>query len=157
MSEAPTANVAIAAALSGALVLTSLHSRNACGAIDRLGELGLSRQALAASLTGILAQRLIRRLCTVCKRLSFDEPGTYAPTGCGLCDGSGYLGRIGIYECVEISDDVRAGIAQGASSHTIATIAAKDDHEPMLTAGLRRVTDGSSSRDELRRVLGDVS
>ncbi|MBV8152768.1 MAG: type II/IV secretion system protein, partial [Candidatus Eremiobacteraeota bacterium] len=105
MRDAETAAVGLGAALSGQLVLTTLHSNDAPRTIDRLVELGLTRQAIAAALSLIVSQRLVRRLCPRCRKAS----------GCAACDGGGYVGRTGIFELLEIGDSIRDGIAAGAS------------------------------------------
>lgn len=141
MRDGATASVAMSAALSGALVLTSLHSRDACSAIDRLIELGLRRQALAAALTGIVAQRLVRVRCVACTN------------GCPSCNWSQYAGRIGIFECVVVNEEIRTALAAEGSSQKIREIAQRHGFEPMLRNGLRRVAEGVSTSAELQRVL----
>lgn len=165
MRDAETASVAASASLSGQLVLTTLHSSSAPGALDRLLELGVSRQTIAAGLSAILSQRLVRRLCRHCaqaERISpelareFGVPegaAAYRASGCSACAGTGYSGRIGIFEIVFVNDEIRRAVAEGASSLTIAQLALREGYEPMIAQGIRRVLRGETTLEELRRVL----
>ncbi len=141
MRDAETAKVAMSAALSGQLVLTTLHAADAPRAIDRLAELGLSRKAVAAGLSGVLAQRLIRRRCDACT------------TGCARCEGTGFRGRTGVFEMLSIDGSIREAIASDASSDAIAALASVRGYRPMLEDALRRVGASVTSLDEVRRVL----
>jgi general secretion pathway protein E len=141
MRDAETAKVALSAALSGQLIMTTLHAADAPRSIERLVELGLSRRAIAAGLSGVLAQRLVRRLCAHCT------------AGCACCNGSGYNGRSGIFEFLPIGDDVREAIASGESAVAIATRARSSGYRPMLVQGLSLARDGATTQDELKRVL----
>ncbi|HET9097715.1 MAG TPA: GspE/PulE family protein [Candidatus Baltobacteraceae bacterium] len=165
MRDAETAAVAASASLSGQLVLTTLHSNDAPKAIDRLVELGVARQTLAAGLSAIVAQRLVRRLCEEC-RSPFDISGylarefavknglrAFRANGCRACSGTGYSGRLAIFECVLIDDAMRRCIAEGRSSVAFADHAGRTGYEPMLAEGVRRVLRGETTFEELRRVL----
>jgi len=165
MRDEETAAVAASAALSGQLVVTTLHANDAPKTIDRLVELGVSRHTIAAGLTVVLAQRLVRKLCLEC-RTPFEVTGSLAreftlreglvahrPAGCSHCQGSGYNGRTAIFECLFIDDAVRALVATGASSVEISDMARERGYAPMIGDGLRRALLGDTSLDELRRVL----
>lgn len=165
MRDPETAGVAISAALSGQLVMTTLHASDAAQAVERLSELGMRRQAIAAGLSGIVAQRLIRELCSACRHpVALDACSSEAlglgasvtafeAEGCARCSGSGYVGRTGLFEYVPITSDLREAIARDASSVTIASIASKHGYEPMLGDGVRRMLRGETSVAELCRVL----
>lgn len=142
MRDAETASVAVSAALSGQLVLTTLHSNDAPGAIERLIELGLERRAIAAAVFGIASQRLVRRLCDRCRS-----------AGCQACGGIGYCGRIGIFELLEFDDAVREAISAGASIVTIRDLGKRVGYEPLLADGLAKIAHGQTTPAEVQRVL----
>jgi type II secretory ATPase GspE/PulE/Tfp pilus assembly ATPase PilB-like protein len=128
MRDEETATVAASASLSGQLVMTTLHAKDAPTAIDRLADLGVSRQTIAAGLSAVVAQRLVRRLCERCRvpyqisAAAASEFGVragtvvYRPVGCEACGQTGYSGRTAIFESLFIDEAVRALIAAGASS-----------------------------------------
>jgi type IV pilus assembly protein PilB len=164
MRDAETAGVAVSAALAGQTVFATLHANDAPRTIDRLIELGVARHSLAAALTGIVAQRLVRTLCERCRVrapipaalravLSIAQESWHVPVGCRACGESGYIGRTGIYELIEVDDPVRDAIATGASSVQIATLAARGGYRPMRDDALAKVLAGTTSFDELRRVV----
>jgi type II secretory ATPase GspE/PulE/Tfp pilus assembly ATPase PilB-like protein len=150
MRDEETAAVAASASLSGQLVLTTLHSNDAPKAIERLVELGVSRQTIAAGLSAVVAQRLVRRLCQSC-RSAFQ--GEYLAKGCTACGGMGYSGRVALFECIFIDDAMRCLIAAGASSVALADLARERGYEPMIAAGMRHIATGETTFEELRRVL----
>lgn len=165
MRDEETAAVAASASLSGQLVFTTLHSNDAPKAIDRLLELGVARHTIAAGLSAIVAQRLVRRLCEHC-RVPFEVSGmlarefalpdgtrAYRANGCRSCSDCGYDGRVAIFECVFIDDSMRRCIAEGESTVVLAELARQNGFEPMLAHGLRRVLEGETTFEELRRVL----
>ncbi len=165
MRDGETAKVALSAALSGQLVMTTLHASDAPRVIERLNELGAERYAIAAGLSAILAQRLVRRLCRACRQRSELTPAqanalgipaatfAYKPRGCKDCDGKGYRGRIGIFEFLPVTHDIRNAIASGASSVTVAELGRRVGYRPMLTDGINHLLSGETSLDELQRVL----
>lgn len=146
MRDAETANVAVSAALSGQLVLTSLHSCDAAHAIDRLIDLQVPRPAIAAALTGIIAQRLVRTLCLQCRD----------GAGCEACLGTGYAGRTGIFECVGVTDDLREAIASAAASRQLCRLVEHDGGGTLSRDALRHVMAGRTSVTEVQRVLGEA-
>jgi type IV pilus assembly protein PilB len=164
MRDAETAKTALHAALSGRMVVSTLHSADAPRAIDRLEELGLSRASLAAGLSALLAQRLVRRLCQACKepasidastaeRLRVERERTYFEArGCERCDGSGYSGRTGVFEFIAVDDTVRDAVASGASSVAISRLARKQGFRPMADDAMAKCRDGITSLSELSRV-----
>jgi len=156
MRDAATAAIAVSAALSGQLVLTTLHANDAPRSIDRLLELGLDRHAIGAALFGILSQRLVRRLCPGCR--AFDRTSdAYVAVGCGVCARSGYCGRIGLFELLEVDDEIRDALTAGASVVAIRKLAARTGYEPLAIDGSAKVSSGETTREELCRVLGSVA
>lgn len=150
MRDEETAAVAASASLSGQLVLTTLHTNDAPRAIERLLELGVSRHTIAAGLSAIVAQRLVRRLCETCR---VPVEGGYGANGCIACGGSGYSGRVAVFECIFVDDAMRRLIADGASSVALADAARERGYEPMIVHGMRRIARGETTFEELRRVL----
>ena len=142
MRDAETASVAISAALSGQFVLTTLHSNDAPRTIERLVELGQGRHAIAAALFGIVSQRLVRRLCIVCRA-----------AGCSDCDGTGYSGRLALFELLEIDDVVRDAITANVSIVALRELGKRRGYEPLFADGLAKVATGLTTLDELRRVV----
>lgn len=165
MRDCETASVAVSAALSGQLVLTTLHSKDAVTTVDRLLELGVERHAIASGLTGVVAQRLVRKLCVACR-----EPRTierkhaehfglqgaseiFEARGCPTCSHTGYRGRTAIFELMCVDDAIRDAIARGASAVSIAAHARAAGYAPMVTDGIEKVLAGTTSIDEVQRVL----
>jgi type IV pilus assembly protein PilB len=164
MRDGETAGVAVSAALAGQLVFTTLHANDAARTVERLVNLGVPRDALAAGLTGIVAQRLVRTLCVACRvetavpreiRSGFlpSIDRWYESSGCTVCARTGYLGRTAVYEFLEIDDDLREAIGTGASSATLARMGRERAYVPMFADGLAKVSAGIISFDELCRVV----
>lgn len=166
--DAETAEVAIQAALTGHLVLSTLHTNSALGAITRLRDLGVEPFLLATTLRCTMAQRLVRRLCPDCKRpappdatarAAFDSAGLplppqlYQPTGCAACDGIGYAGRMGLYEIAENTPQMRDLINADAAEDTL-TAQALPPNARLFAAGLRAVARGETGLDEVLRTVG---
>jgi general secretion pathway protein E len=160
-----TAEIAVQASLTGHLVLSTLHTNSAVGAVTRLRDMGVEPFLLSSSLLGVLAQRLVRLLCTDCR-----QPATvgererkflglsaraavnlWQPVGCPACNGSGYAGRTGIYELVLVDEALRTMIHDGASEQTIEAHARK--RTPSIRDdGRRRVLAGETTIEEVLRV-----
>src|SRR6202011_5779179 len=164
MRDGETASVAVSAALAGQVVFTTLHANDAPRTIDRLVELGIARHSLAAALSAVVAQRLVRVLCEQCRArepippqlraaLKTEHDTWYAPRGCRGCAGSGYLGRTGVYELMALDDATRDAVATGASSVHVAAVAARGGYRPMRDDALAKVLDGTTSFEELCRVI----
>lgn len=141
MRDAETAAIAASAALSGRLVLTTLHAGDACSAIERLSELGVPRQTLAAGLTAVIGQRLARRRCTHCR------------DGCLLCDSTGYAGRIALFELLVVDDAIRDAIASGWSGAQLASLAQSRGFAPLAAQAAARIASGETTRDDVSRIL----
>ncbi|MDR5651969.1 GspE/PulE family protein [Ruixingdingia sedimenti] len=165
-----TAKVAAQAALTGHLVLSSLHANGTLGAVTRLRDLGLDDYLIASTLRGVLAQRLVRRLCPACARAEppaaelahrLTAAGIPVPAmvrhavGCPACSGTGHAGRVGIFEVAEIPDPMAAAIGQGAAEAELRALL-DPGAETMTTSALRRIAAGEVSPEELARVLGDL-
>ncbi len=143
-----TAAIAIQAALTGHLVFATLHTIDASTAVMRLLDLGVEREKISAALRGILAQRLLRRVCAVCRR------GRTAGGGrCQVCSGRGYAGRIAIAEVVLSTPGLERAISEGCSPETLAAVARRDGALPLWEAGQVHVESGDTTEEELRRVV----
>ena len=162
--DSETAEIAVQASLTGHLVLSTLHTNSAIGAVTRLVDMGVDAYLLASSLVGVLAQRLLRTLCpackvavvadaAVCQRLGLDvgqAPHLFTAAGCEHCQ-QGYRGRIGIYELVSVTPALSALIHQGASEQALLA-QARLASPSLFQDGRRLVLDGLTSVDELLRV-----
>jgi len=162
-----TADMALRAAMTGHQVYSTLHTNSAVGAIPRLLDLGIVPDILAGNIIGIVAQRLIRKLCPHCRKadrptelehhllgLEEDEnPVIYRAVGCEHCHQSGYRGRIAITELLKIDDDIDDLIARRASRKELHELAISKGFEPIAEDALRRVLDGSSTLEEVSRVV----
>jgi type IV pilus assembly protein PilB len=162
-----TARIAITAALTGRLVLTTLHTNNAASSIARLKDMGVDAGLLASAINCIVAQRLARRLCLECRephratQEERDELGLeelpddlplYRAKGCALCAGTGYLGRVALYEVMPVHG--RTGLME-ASTEEILAAALDQGMTTLRQDGMRRCAAGISTLDEIRRVTGD--
>ena len=164
--DSETASIAIQAAMTGHLVLTSLHAHNAAGAIARLRDMGVDTSMLASSLNAVVAQRLARRLCIHCRReYSADAEALgvadqsiadhvllYAAVGCAKCQGTGYAGRVALREVMPVYGEVRALIE--SSAEEIFAAAVRQGMTTLRDDGMRLALTGVSSVDEIRRVTG---
>ncbi len=160
-----TAEIAVQASLTGHLVLSTLHTNTAVGALTRLQDMGVEQFLLSSSLIGVMAQRLVRLLCTDCREAvvpteaelavlgldAGDEQLIYGPKGCERCNYSGYRGRSGIYEMIEVDSDMRRLIHRGAGEQEIME-EARRRYPEMLEDGRRRVLSGETSMNEVLRV-----
>ena len=148
-----TAQIAIQASLTGHLVLATLHTNDAPSAVTRLTDMGIEPFLLSSSLLGVLAQRLVRKLCPACKREGDD--GRWHPVGCEACGHSGYKGRTGVYELMVVDDAVRALIHSRASESELIAAARAGGLRSMREDGERLVATGVTSLEELLRVTRD--
>ncbi|HXD07898.1 MAG TPA: ATPase, T2SS/T4P/T4SS family, partial [Burkholderiaceae bacterium] len=145
-----TAQIAIQASLTGHLVLATLHTNDAPSAVTRLTDMGVEPFLLSSSLLGVLAQRLVRKLCPVCKRQ--DDQGRWHPVGCNECGMSGYKGRTGVYELMVADAPVQALIHGRAAESELAAAAEAGGMHTMRSDGERLVAEGVTSLEELLRV-----
>ncbi|MEQ1525206.1 MAG: type II secretion system ATPase GspE [Gallionella sp.] len=144
-----TAQIAVQASLTGHLVLATLHTNDAAAAVTRLLDMGIEPFLLSSSLLGIVAQRLVRKLCTHCKR--FDGQ-TWLDVGCDKCGKTGYQGRVGVYELLLTTDEIRAQIHTSASEADIRATAQHNGMRTMREDGERWLVDGTTTQAELLRV-----
>ncbi len=148
-----TAQIAIQASLTGHLVLATLHTNDAPSAVTRLTDMGVEPFLLSSSLLGVLAQRLVRRLCPVCKRP--DEQGRWHPVGCDVCGHTGYKGRTGVYELMVADDAVRSLIHNRAAESELLAAAQAAGLRSMREDGERLIAAGVTSLEEVLRVTRD--
>ncbi len=167
--DGETANIAIRAALTGHLVFSTLHTNDAPGAVTRLVDMGVEPFLLASSLEGVLAQRLVRKICTKCKEEYIPDEsmiamlgieGTdmkfYRGKGCNDCNNTGYSGRKGIFELLRINSKIRDLITKKAPSEVISK-AGSDDHISMLESGIKMIAKGITTPEEVLRVAKSIS
>ncbi|HEX4574002.1 MAG TPA: type II/IV secretion system protein [Gemmatimonadales bacterium] len=160
-----TAQIAVQASLTGHLVLSTLHTNDAANAVTRLVDIGVEAYKIAAALRGVVAQRLMRRLCPTCKEVWMETPserlapwvpkGTplYRAAGCPDCAMTGYRGRFSIIEVLSVTAEVERRIAAGETAEHIATAARRAGMKGMWDSGLAHVLRGESTLDELTRVV----
>jgi type II secretory ATPase GspE/PulE/Tfp pilus assembly ATPase PilB-like protein/8-oxo-dGTP pyrophosphatase MutT (NUDIX family) len=160
-----TASIAIQAALTGHLVFATLHTNDACSSITRLVDLGIDQARLAAALKGVIAQRLVRRLCPECRIVANDGapaqirvtvPGSlmvYTAGGCEQCGMSGYRGRLAVTEIVVTDAELERGIAAGCSLDVLNSIVRRSGCQSLWESGVNHLAAGNTTGDELLRVL----
>ncbi len=144
-----TAEMAIQAALTGHLVLSTLHTNDAPSAISRLQELGIAHYLIKATLIGVMAQRLVRVLCPHCKRA---VANVYAAVGCGECRDSGYRGRAGLYEIMVLDETLKALITPGADVQALRHAALGQGMHSLRMAGMQKMKAGLTTLAEVLRV-----
>jgi general secretion pathway protein E len=145
-----TAQIAIQASLTGHLVLATVHTNDAPSTVTRLTDMGVEPFLLSSSLLGVLAQRLVRKLCPHCKRV--DARGRYHPVGCAECSMTGYKGRTGVYEMMVADDKVRSLIHSRAAESQLFVAAEEAGLRSMREDGERLVEEGITSAEEVMRV-----
>jgi general secretion pathway protein E len=149
-----TAQIAVQASLTGHLVLATLHTNDSVSAVTRLVDMGIEPFLLSSSLLGVVAQRLVRKLCRACRQVD-RVTGTYRAVGCAVCNNTGFVGRTGVHELLTVTDEIRALIHAGANEHAIRETAAKAGMKTMRDDGQRWVSAGTTSLDEVIRVTRD--
>jgi type IV pilus assembly protein PilB len=162
-----TARIASQAALTGHLVLSTLHTNDAAGAVTRLTDLGVEPFLICATLEGVLAQRLVRRICLECRE-RVEPPlkllveggireqeiagrSFFRGRGCAVCNGIGYKGRIGIFEWLQMNGAIRERVMERAPAVVIQRLAAERGMETLRSAGLRAVFSGCTTAEEFMR------
>jgi general secretion pathway protein E len=153
-----TAQIAVQASLTGHLVLATLHTNDSVSAVTRLTDMGVEPFLLSSSLLGVVAQRLVRRLCQECKEASIEPDGrtVYRPVGCPACSHTGYSGRTGIHELFTIDETQRRLIHEGTSEEDMRQAAAADGMLNMRQDGERWIRSGVTSPEEVIRVTRDT-
>jgi type IV pilus assembly protein PilB len=162
-----TAHIAVEAALTGHLVLSTLHTRDAPSALGRLIDMGIEPFLVSSAVDCIVAQRLVRMLCKHCKRpqkvskavlaehgLSGAQP--FEPVGCSRCGGSGYRGRVGVYEVMTVSEPIRALILERASVDEMVAVAVKEGMQRLREDGLQKVRESLTSIAEVERMTSSM-
>lgn len=158
-----TASIAVQASITGHLVVSTMHTNNAVGTLNRIADMGIARYLVADAIIGVIAQRLVRKLCPHCrqKRLATDkekrilrrseaeQTEVYEPVGCKLCNNTGYFGRTGVFEIMEVSDDMRRLIAENASTEEMIAAAKQGGMRTLRENGIRYVLDGTTSISEM--------
>jgi len=145
-----TAQIAIQASLTGHLVLATVHTNDAPSSVTRMIDMGVEPFLLSSSLIGVLAQRLVRKLCTACRKV--DQRGHWHPVGCAQCGMTGYKGRTGVYELMDVNDEIRALIHGRAAESEILAAGQRNGLQSMREDGERLVAEGVTSAEEVLRV-----
>ena len=148
--DAETARIAIEAGLTGHLLASTMHSGSPAGAILRLLEMGIEPYQVTSSVWGVINQRLVRRLCTACKRKT--DAGLFEPVGCDRCLGTGYKGRVLIAEGLQLDGTLRKAILAKADLDQLQTLLADRDRVGLEAYGRRLVNDGVTTQEELGHV-----
>lgn len=163
--DGETAQIAVQASITGHLVVSTLHTNSAAATISRLEDMGIESYLLADSLVGIIAQRLVRRLCPNCKKehyatedekkvMNIDENGDiliYEATGCEKCDNTGYTGRIGIYEILTVTQNIKNLISRRATADEVARAAQTEGMHTLRQSATKLVLEGTTSYKEMLR------
>jgi general secretion pathway protein E len=172
MRDTETAQIAVHAALTGHLVLSTLHTNSAAGAVTRLLDMGVDGYLLASCLACVIGQRLVRVLCRSCREAAVGPVGFppellqraglrgnvphWRPRGCERCGGSGFLGRTGIVEVLEINDEIRRLMRRDVVVGEVEAAAVRSGMSTMALDGLRKVCAGLTTAEEVRRVTLDA-
>jgi len=153
--DAETAKIAIEAGLTGHLLMSTLHSGTPAGALLRLLEMGIEPYQVTSSISAVLNQRLIRKLCRKCKREN-DKTGLFEAVGCNDCFNTGFKGRVLIAEIVQLDGHLRKAILAKSDLDELETLLKSKGHTNMLEDGERLVSEGITTQDELNKVCGIV-
>jgi len=164
--DVETTQIAVQSALTGHLMLTSIHASDAAGVLTRLIDLGVEPFLIASSVIGVVAQRMVRRICPDCghsieaplvermayeKELGEEKTDFLYGTGCATCAYTGYVGRTGIFEILVVSDGIRALITNRANSNEIRSLAFEEGMRSMMNDGMRKVQSGITTPSEVLR------
>lgn len=167
--DAETAQIAVQASITGHLVVSTLHTNSAASTVTRLADMGIESYLIADSVVGIIAQRLVRRLCPDCKK-AYEAPieekellgcpteqplKLYKPCGCDKCDNTGYKGRIGVYEIMEITPQLKRVIAHNEDADKIKDVALESGMKTLRMRAAEYVKDGTTSVSEMLKVSFD--
>ncbi|MDO5292145.1 MAG: ATPase, T2SS/T4P/T4SS family [bacterium] len=161
-----TAQIAVKAAITGHLVVSTLHTNSAASTISRLVDMGIEGYLLADAVVGIIAQRLVRKLCPSCKRKRLatleekrmikvpeaEEFSVYDGVGCNSCNNTGYYGRIGVYEIMTITPQLKELINKNATASELHKMAVEHGMSTLRVSGVRYVRDGITSMEEIKRI-----
>lgn len=167
--DSETAEIAVKASITGHLVVSTLHTNSAASTITRLEDMGIEPYLIADATVGVIAQRLVRRLCPSCKTkryadslekeiLGIDpeaEQVIYEPCGCHMCNNTGYFGRIGVYEIMPVTSALKEIISRRGNSSQITEIALKEGMNTLKMSATRYVLEGITSISEMKRISFD--
>ena len=170
-----TAEIAVQAGQTGHYVLSTIHTIDSIEVVNRLRKMGLSDYDIASTLATAVSQRLVRRICPNCRRerkfteeekniiskiankygeeINFDNLKTYDAVGCEKCNNIGYYGRIGIFETLDITDEIKELIVKGASTIEIRNKAIEQNYRPLVVDGINKILHGDTTLEELNRQL----
>lgn len=165
--DGETAQIAVQAAITGHLVVSTLHTNSAASTVTRIIDMGIEPYVVGDALVGVIAQRLVRRLCTACKQPRLadedekvvlgveDDEDTviYEPTGCPLCNDTGFAGRIGVYEMMPVSKSLQAVIAKGATADVIEKQALSEGMTTLKMGAAKHVLSGITSIGEMKKIV----
>ena len=166
--DGETAQIAVQAAITGHLVVSTLHTNSAASTVTRVIDMGIEPYIIGDALVGVIAQRLVRRLCNACKepRLAEDNEKVilgvtdpdedvviYEPIGCPLCNETGYSGRIGVYEMMPVSRELQAVISKGATADVIEKQALSEGMTTLKMGATKHVLNGITSLDEMKKIV----
>ena len=165
--DGETADIAMRAAMTGHLVITTIHTEDAVAAIDRLHDMGVPPYLVAGGVRGIISQRLVKRVCKNCRTSYMPSDEMFETAGlkpvigaqymkgkgCDICFGSGYRGRIGVFEVLCMNDRLRKCITSGGDKQEFRKLALETDYVPMLTHAQELVEDGTTTVEEVARVI----
>ena len=166
--DGETAQIAVQAAITGHLVVSTLHTNSAASTVTRIIDMGIEPYVAGDALVGVIAQRLVRRLCTSCKvprlveddervvlGISEDEEDViiYEPVGCQLCGNTGYAGRIGVYEMMPVSKELQAVIAKGSTADVIEKQALSEGMLTLKMGAAKHVLNGITSLSEMKKIV----
>lgn len=164
MRDFDTAHIGIQASLTGHLVFSTLHTNDSISAVTRLSDMGVEPYLISGSLLGVVAQRLVRRVCPHCKKeiptsgvvLKNGIERAWRGAGCEHCSGTGYRGRFGLYEQFDVTPEIQDAIARGAPPHELKSLARGGGFATLLELGLQAVREGETTPEEMLRVVGEV-
>jgi type II secretory ATPase GspE/PulE/Tfp pilus assembly ATPase PilB-like protein len=152
--DAETAKIAIEAGLTGHLLMSTMHSGTPAGALLRLLEMGIEPYQVTSSVSAVLNQRLVRKLCMKCKRKIKSTRAGFKPAGCDVCLNTGYKGRVLTAEIVQLDGELRKAILAKADMEQLEDILESKGHTNILEDGRRLVSEGITTREELNKVCG---
>ncbi|MDD3641096.1 MAG: ATPase, T2SS/T4P/T4SS family [Atribacterota bacterium] len=170
MRDSETAHIAVQSALTGHLVFSTLHTNDAVSSLTRMIDMGIAPFLISSSVVGVMAQRLVRKICPKCIEEYFPERGIldnlkinfeipnrdnlkfYRGKGCDYCKNTGYRGRTALFEVVRINDEIRSMIMKNTSSNVIKDVAIKNGMRTLLDSGIQKVLNGETTIDEVLRV-----
>ncbi|MBR7148061.1 MAG: Flp pilus assembly complex ATPase component TadA, partial [Firmicutes bacterium] len=170
--DGETAAIAVQASITGHLVVSTLHTNDTASSVTRLLDMGVESYLIADSTVGIIAQRLVRRLCPNCKKphvlLDYEDEylnmsdeerqraTVYEPVGCQRCNGTGYYGRIGIYEIMEITPTLKSMISRKCPTDQLRDKALEEGMHTLSQSARRLVLEGTTSISEMKRISVDM-